>query len=51
MQFGRTTLSKFVIEQTRAQHGELGVDAGQDGADLKPPGGVDQGVEDGDGAH
>ncbi len=24
MQFGRTTLSKFVIEQTRAQHGELG---------------------------
>ena len=24
MQFGRTTLSKFVIEQTRSQHGELG---------------------------
>ena len=24
MLFGRTTLSKFVIEQTRAQHGELG---------------------------
>jgi fructose-1,6-bisphosphatase I/sedoheptulose-1,7-bisphosphatase/fructose-1,6-bisphosphatase I len=24
MQFGRTTLSKFVIEQTRLQHGELG---------------------------
>ncbi len=24
MQFGRTTLSKFVIEQTRAQHVELG---------------------------